>query len=208
MDKRQVMKALLSQLEISYLEAKEEGVENLTLYKETYAKLAQISGRNVDYDTVVERGLKFATYGSIRSSVKIDAVISIVTKALSSKWASSEGRSDIAKKAVKTGSKRFAVSEDVYKDGVKILSDYKKALNAVDVLENEIVEDLKQKWMPPSDIVFEAVEMAKARDLGGEYVDEALEYMKNHASSLSDKDALRDALYEYFENIIDAEDEL
>lgn len=216
MDKRQVMKSLLSQMNLSYLEAKEEGVENITLYKEAYEKLSALSKRSADYDDVIDKNLKFATYGNIRSNVKIDAAISIATRFLSSKWASSKGRQDIYDKAIESGTKHFRVSESVYKEGVDIIKKYeqdikeqkKKALNAIDVFENETLPDLEEKWRPPSDVVFEAVELAKARDLGADYVQDALDYVEKNAGSLNDLDSMRDSLYEFFEDIIDSDDEL
>lgn len=206
MEKRDVMKALLSQLEMSYMTAVEEGVENITLYKETFAKLSALNRRDKTYSDVVNRGLKFAPYGNIKSNLKMDAAISIATKALSSKWASPKGRKEIADKALKTGTRRFGVDADTYQKGVNILSDYKKAVSAVDVLENEIAEDLQSKWMPPSKLVFEAVEMAKSYDMGSQYIQEALDFVEKNASSLNDLDDMRDALYEYFNNLIE-EDE-
>lgn len=206
MNKRDVMKALLSQLEMSYMSARDEGVQNITLYKEAFEKLSALNNRNVDYDEVVARGLKFAPYGNIKSNLRMDAAISIATKALSSKWASSKGREEIAKKALKTGTRRFGVDVDTYQRGVNILSDYKKAVTAIDVFENEVAEDLQSKWMPPSKLVFEAVEMAKSYDLGSQYIQEALDFVEKTATSLNDLDDMRDALYEYFNNLIE-EDE-
>lgn len=193
------MKALLSQVEMSFIQAREEGVENLTLYKETFDKLAMINRRDIDYDAVVAKGLKFATYGNIRSNTKVDATINIAQRFLSSKWASTEGRKKIVEKAVNTGSQRFAVSKDVYQKGVKKIIEYKQRLNAIDVLENEVAADLAEKWVPPSRLVFEAVEMAKSWGLADNVVDESLDYVEKNASSLNDLDDMRDALYHFFE---------
>lgn len=199
MERRDIMKALLSQVEISYMTARDEGVENLTVYKELFAKLSNLSNRNVDYKEVVKRGLKFAPFGNIRGKKKEDAVITMASNFLKSKWTTPEGRKEIAIKAEKTTRKRYGISSAVYKSSI----DYINRLNAVDVFENEVVPDMESKWIPPSELVFEAYEMAKGMGISDNYAEEALQYVKENARSLEDMDALRDSLYEYYDNLFD-----
>lgn len=212
MTDKDLLRLMLNQVNKSFEVAKKEGVEGIALYTEYFEKLSLLSGRKKGFTEVNERNLKYAVVGNIRSKAKITAALNITRKFLSSKWASPEGRQQIYEKSIKTGTANKAVSVGVYDKSVKYMARVEKhnkevqrrlALHTVDTIENAIIPDLEEEWLPPSELIFIINEIIEDNDLPDNFFYDAIDYVKNNAVSLESLDDMRDAVYHFFDNILE-----
>lgn len=211
MTDKELLRVLFKQVNKSFEIAKKEQVEEIALYKEFYAKLSLLSGNKKTFDEMNDTGTLFATIGNIRSKKRTKQAINIAKQFLSSKWASSEGRERIYKQSIKTGTQNKAVSEEVYKRSVRYMADVQKynrqiqksqALKTVDIIENEVAEDLHELWLPPSDLIFIINEIIEDNGFSPSTFYDCLDYVERNARSLEDMDDMREAVYHYFDEIL------
>lgn len=205
-----MLKLLFKQINKSFSIAKSEGVEELSVYREYYQKLALLSGTKKTFDEMRDKGTLFATIGNIRSKKRTLQALNVSKRFLASKWVTPEGRESIYKKSISTGMRNNAVSEGVYKESVKYIADAQKknrearkqALQVADIIENEVVPDIVEEWLPPSELIFIINEIIEDNGLNHDYFYECIDYVKQNARSLNEMDDMRDAVYHYFDGVM------
>lgn len=157
-----------------------------------------------------DAGTLFATIGNIRSKKRITQALNVSKRFLSSKWVTPEGRESIYKKSIATGTRNNAISENVYEKSVKYMAEVEKknkelrkqSLQVVDIIENEVIPDIEEEWLPPSELIFIINEIIEDNGLDDDYFYECLDYVRHNAGSLNEMDDMRDAVYHYFDKVM------
>lgn len=215
MTEKELLRILFEQVNKSFDIAKKENVEEITLYREFFAKLSVLNGNKKTFEEMRDSGTLFATIGNIRSNKRTNMAINIAKQMLSSKWASSEGRQSIYNKSIKTGTENKGITAQNYDRSVKYMAKIEKqnrkirkdnALKVIDISVNEVGADLKELWLPPSELLFIINEEIEDRGLSGNLFEDCVEYVQQNAKSLNDMDDMRDAVYHFFDKVLNAEE--